>query len=646
MKINKKYLSLALVIPFFLTGCGGEKASNFENTRKIEEIVVDTDTQVEAALDTIENMKGEAFEEIEIKEETATKIRLDGAKIDVVGKGVNIENNVATITTAGDYYITGSLDDGQIIVDAGENNVNLVLSNAKIKSKTSSPLYIKSAKNTIIKLEDGSKNYIEDALTYSYQDANETEPDSAIFSKDDLYITGNGELNVKANFNDAIKSKDDFSILSGTIIIDSVDDGIVGKDSVSIKNGNIKINAGGDGIKSTNDESTTKGYVAIENGTFNITAQSDGIQAETDVNIANGIFNIVTGGGSEVSSNKKSQDDFSNKIKWGEWETNLDKEDTQSAKGIKAENNLTIMLGSFNINSSDDAIHCNNNIVISGGNINIDTGDDGIHADNFLSVIGGNITVGKSYEGLEASLIEIKGGEIYIVASDDGINVAGGNDNSSMDGRMGQNRFSSNTNNYLIIEGGNIFVDASGDGLDANGSIYIKGGNIEVAGPLSNGDGALDFDRECIVTGGEMIAYGSSGMSQKPSSSSTQYSIAINGDYSENDKLEIIAGEEIIYSCTLKKKCQSVIISNSKLKTDTEYSLRVNNEIVETFKLTNIVTSIGEGNRDFNGKQNGVGNSKPNSGNKDDMGKNKENKPGKLDVDEKSPRDKFMKGLQ
>lgn len=182
--------------------------------------------------------------------------------------------------------------------------------------------------------------------------------------------------------------------------------------------------------------------------------------------------------------------------------------------------------------------------------------------------------------------------------------------------QRGENKFSSNTNNYLSVDGVNIFANASGDGLDANGSIYIKGGNIEVAGPMSSGNGALDYDRECIITGGEFIAYGSSGMSQKPSSSSTQYVVTINGNYSEGDKLEIINGENVVYTCTLKKKCQSIIISSNLLKADTEYSLRINNEIVETFRVSNIVTSIGGGTNGVNGAKNEMEKQRPNNGNR------------------------------
>lgn len=583
-------IALSMVLAS-LVACSDNNIQNINHDTSND---IENDTQIVAAMDTIENMKGKDFETVEVNENTVTKINLNGNSISVEGKGVNVDGNIATIITAGDYSINGTLDDGQIVVDAGENNVTLLLNGANIKSSNSSPIYVKSAKNTIVYLEEGSQNFIEDASTYVYANANEDEPDSAIFSKDDLYISGTGTLKVKANYNDAIKSKDDLSILGGTIVVDSVDDGIVGKDSVSLKNCNVTVNAGGDGIKSTNTEDTTKGYVAIESGTFNITATSDGIQAETDVNIAGGTFKIETGGGSSVSSNTTNSEPLNNR-RWGNWETNLDSEDTQSAKGIKATNNLTIIGGTFEINSSDDAIHCNNNIIISGGTIRVLSGDDGIHADNTLTISGGKITIEKSYEGLEAATIKILDGEISVVASDDGINIAGGNDGSAMNGRPGQNNFitSSSSDNYLTIEGGNIFVNATGDGLDANGSIYIKGGKIEVAGPRSSGNGTLDYDRECVITGGEFVGYGSSGMAQNPSSSSTQNIIVIGGNYQANDVIEIKNGAEVVYECVLKKECQSVIISTEKINTGVEYALYVNDEENQTFTASSIITSIG-----------------------------------------------------
>lgn len=601
--MKKKITTLIIAISCILTitGCGKNSVTNTDFETQVE---MNVDVQVNDAVETIENMKGEDFENVEVSENTATKINLKDSIIEIDGKGASVNGNVVNIITAGDYYISGTLNDGQIVIDAENSNVTLVLNNATIKSSATSPIYVKAAKNVIIKTNSGTENYIEDATTYVYKDSSETEPDAAIFSKSDLYITGTGKLTVKGNYNDAIKSKDDFSILSGTVVVDSVDDGIVGKDSVSLKNCIVTVNAGGDGIKSTNDEDVTRGYVAIESGTFNITAVSDGIQAETDINIAGGTFNITTGGGSTVSSTSNNSSDmmnFGGGRRWGQWETTLDKEDTQSAKAIKAVNNLTIMGGNFNIDSSDDSIHCNNNIVVSGGTIKAAAGDDGIHADNILNITGGKISILKSYEGLEASSISISSGTIDIVASDDGINVAGGNDGSSMDGRMGQNTFSSSNNCILTIESGSIKINAAGDGLDANGSIYIKGGEVIVAGPTNSGNGALDYARECVVTGGTLLAYGASGMAQSPSSNSTQNTICINGSYNAGDKLEIKNGTEAIYTIMLEKSCQSIVLSSSLLKDNNTYTLYVNEVEGENVTISSNITNVG-------GKSSSMGN--------------------------------------
>lgn len=145
--------------------------------------------------------------------------------------------------------------------------------------------------------------------------------------------------------------------------------------------------------------------------------------------------------------------------------------DQSSSNSVEMENakNISIYGGTFNIDTADDAIHRNSNISLSGGNISITSGDDGIHADSSVAIDGGEINITKSYEGIEGAVVTISAGVIHVVSSDDGINVAGGNDESSINGRPGQNNFSASNDNKLNISGGYIVVYASGDGLDANG---------------------------------------------------------------------------------------------------------------------------------------------------------------------------------
>ena len=194
-------------------------------------------------------------------------------------------------------------------------------------------------------------------------------------------------------------------------------------------------------------------------------------------------------------------------------------------------------------------------------------------------------------------------------ASDDGINVAGGNDGSSMGGRPGQNNFTTtnSSNQKMVINGGTIKVNATGDGLDANGSIYINGGNITVAGPTSNGNGPLDYDAECVVKGGSLVVYGSTGMWQNPSTNSTQYSLTFSRSGSSGDKIIVkdSSGNEIA-SFTAEKTYQAVCVSNDKIKQGETYTLYVNYESVSSLEASSIVNSNVTGGMGQGGMQGGM----------------------------------------
>ncbi len=488
-----------------------------------------------------------------------------------------------TITEEGTYNLTGTITDGVVTINT-EGNVKLVLNNVNITNSSGPCIYVENALNVVIELAESSHNYLEDGSVYTGYD---TDVIGTIFSHDDITFQGIGTIEVKSNSEDAIVSKDDLKIVSGTYIINSKDDGIRGKDSVYIQDGTFTITSEGDAIKSTNDTDTDKGFILIENGTFNIVSTLDGIQSEKKLLIQGGTFDIKTGGGSSVSSSTHEE--------WGRWGYSSSSIETDSAKGIKAGDNLIIEDGTFNFDTSDDAIHCNNYVGIKSGNINISSGDDGIHADTELIIDGGNINITKSYEGLEASKITINDGTINVVASDDGINVAGGNDGSAT-GRPGENNYSSNTSNVLTINGGIIYVNATGDGIDINGSAYINGGNIKVDGPTDSGNGTLDYDNKFEVNKGTLVAGGSSGMLQSCSSSSSIYNVTIvfTSSYSEGDtiKLEDASGNEIV-SYESSKKYSSLVVASPLLKKGETYTIKVNGSEYKTFTISSITTTIG-----------------------------------------------------
>jgi hypothetical protein len=236
---------------------------------------------------------------------------------------------------------------------------------------------------------------------------------------------------------------------------------------------------------------------------------------------------------------------------------------------MKAGVDITITGGTVNIDSSDDALHSNDSLTIYDGEIVLASGDDGIHADATLEINGGNLTITKSYEGIESATVTINDGTIHIVSSDDAINVAGGADGSSIDGRPGQNAFATSGSYHLYINGGYIAIDAGGDGLDSNGSITMTQGTVLVNGPTNDGNSALDYIGTFDITGGFLVATGSSGMAEAPSASSTQYSILYSFQSQQAAgtlvHIETEDGQAVL-TFVPTKTYQSVVLSSPELE--------------------------------------------------------------------------------
>lgn len=568
---------------------------------------------------TIRELEAEDYYE-DFSDSATGNIHFLGDRVSLEGSNLRADNsNTVTILAAGTYVVDGTIQEGSIIVDADKDAVvRIVLNGTQIHCSTTSAIYGKQAGKVIVSLAPDTENILSDEASYVFA-AGEDEPDAALFVKDDLVINGTGSLTVEARYRDGIKSKDNLTIVSGTIVITAEDDGIVGRDSLLIQDGTFIIQAEGDGIRSSNDTDSSKGNVWILGGTFTITtgadtiqsinslliqngvfvldAGTDGIQAETMLQITGGDFTVTTGGGSENSSKTSSQ--------WGQWGggknfwggTNDNTEDTQdSAKGIKAEEQIQISGGTFRVDSSDDSIHCNGDITIIGGTFDMASGDDGIHADDTVIISGGTISITESYEGIEGQNITLQGGTISIIASDDGINISGGNDNSGMGGRPGQSMFSGSGNGLLTIAGGTISVNASGDGLDSNGSIVMTGGTVYVWGPEDSGNGTLDFDGTFDLTGGTFVGAGNSGMMQYPDSSTGQCILVMTFSTMEEGTKCVLtdsSGTELL-SFSPEKRFQSVEISLPELKKGETYHITVGSA-EEDVTISDTVTFLSNG---------------------------------------------------
>lgn len=531
-----------------------------------------------------------------------------GASIKTEGSGVDIENNIVKITKGGTYSISGTLSEGQIVIEATKlDKVYIVLNGVNITNSKGAAIYIKEADKAVIAMEDNTDNYLTDGKTYAFEDENKDEPNGTIFSKTDLVFIGNGSLTVNGNYDRGIVGKDDLQIENGNITVNSVGDGIRGRDSIVVTGGDIVINSGGDGMQSNNDENTEKGYVLIEGGNINITSNEDGIQGENNVYVRNGEIKINSGGGSDNNNSHKNQGPGENMGRNQEISNTSSEslEESASSKGIKANTGIIIEGGILNINSCDDSLHTNDSLIIDGGTLEIQSGDDGIHSDNTLEINGGNINVSKSYEGIESESITINNGEIYVASSDDGINASGSSTSEEMTPPSGNNIPDSSQNSdgtsskmqgtgqgagsgmpgigessgtgVLTINGGFITVDASGDGIDVNGCATMTGGTVIVNGPENNGNGALDYDGTFEVSGGVLIAAGSTGMAQAPSDGSSINSIklTLSSQSAENIvRIEDEDGNEIVTFAPAKQYA-SIVIASSEFETGSTYNVYV-----------------------------------------------------------------------
>lgn len=515
--------------------------------------VASTGSSATAASVLAENGAPETIGESAAEGEGVVQITLEGGSIASAGAGVTVEGSTATITAAGTYQIGGTLDDGQLIVDTDDAEpVYLVLAGASISSSTSAPIYVKEAAAVEVVLADGAENVLSDAATYVYASADEDEPNAALFSDDTLVISGSGALTVEANYNDGIASKNGLTVEGGTLNVTAADDGIRGKDYLVVEGGSITVTAGGDGLSSDNADDLSLGYIAIAGGALNITAAGDGMQATTDLVVSAGEISVVAGGGSGAALSADV-----------------------SAKGLKAAS-LTLEGGRFAIDAAEDALHADGDLTVSGGTFSLAAGDDGIHAEASLTVNGGAIQVTESYEGLEGANIVLNAGSVALVSSDDGVNAAGGDGSAEQGGFGGPGGGPGGGSYSLTINGGTLVLDSAGDGLDANGTITMTDGLVVVNGPVERMNGALDVDGGFTVSGGTLVAVGSSGMAQAPGASSSQNALLLFFDQAQQagTLIHIVdsAGSPVL-TFAPSKSYQSLAFSSPALTTGETYAV-------------------------------------------------------------------------
>jgi hypothetical protein len=534
------------------------------------------------------------------------------------GDGVEVDENTITIKQGGNYRISGVLTEGRLVVKAGEKeDVVLSLAGVTVTNTTEEALEIKNAKSVILNLEADSTNTFTSgtAVEITENPGAETDDDTTdadeeesakhgtIYSKSDVTICGDGALNVNGYLNNGVQVKGTLSLEGGVLTVNAVNNGLKGSTAVLVSAGTVQVLSGNDGVKSSGTDDG-QGCVSITGGTLDITSYGDGVQAADTLTMAAGTVNVTTKGDVTADNNQES---FGNHG-WGQADGGWDMaaETDISTKGLKAGSLVNITGGTVQVDATDDAVHSNDTVNVSGGTLTLSTGDDGIHADTALNITDGTITITKSYEGLEANQIDISGGDIFVTASDDGMNASGGSSSGGFGFGFGWGASSSSEDlPNLYIRGGSIYVNAGGDGLDSNGNLYVEGGTIIVDGPSDSANGALDSGSEnggvLQITGGTIIAVGASGMAESFDADSTQCSFKANmsSSWKAGDTITITASDgTVLFTYAAAKSGNSIVFSSPELVQGETYTVTAGDQ---TTTISQDSISAGSSSSGFGG---------------------------------------------
>lgn len=568
-------LGSAVILSMAVTACSGTAADSTDTTESQQAVSTgDTLSYDDMFTDRDLDVGYEESDSVKISlsddSTTVSSGSSDNSSTDDTVDGVTVDGNVITITSGGTYIISGTLSEGQLVVDADDEKVQLVLDNADITCATSAAIYVKSAGKTFITLAEGSENIIMNTAEFEAIDDNNI--DAVIFSKDDLTLNGSGTLTINSENGHGIVSKDDLKITGGTYNITAASHALSGKDSVRIAEGTFNLVSGKDGIHSENTDDSSKGYVYIAGGEFTIDSTGDGIDASNIVQIDDGTFDITAGGGVE-NSTKTHEDNMmggpggGNGPQMGEEpsgeapdgnapsgeapdgnapsgeapdgnapserpsgeapqggsgnsssdnsnsdrETPPEKPDSNTDQAAGTDQVASTDQSESDTSDSDSAstkgIKADGRLYINGGTFTINSADDSVHSNSAVIINDGTYTLTTGDDGVHSGeALEINGGTITISESYEGLEGL-----------------------TVTINDGDIDITSSDDGINAAGGteemgfggmgndstedtstdemwMEINGGYIHV---LAGGDG-IDSNGDITVNGGEVYIDGPS----------------------------------------------------------------------------------------------------------------------------------------
>ena len=382
--MKKRYINLLTVVlssTVLLGGCGGTKiySASAADISEMSSLISD-ESSSESELFSDRDLSGE------YDTEGAVKVALNKTGIECSDEGVEVSGSNATITKAGTYILSGTLDNGSIIVDADkEDKVQLVLSGVTINSDTFAAIYVRQADKVFVTLDEGTENILSSSGAFSQIDDNEV--DAAIFSKDDITVNGKGMLKINCAAGNGISGKDEVTITGGVIEIEAAKHAIRAKDSLAIADGSFKLVSDNDGLHAENGDDDSLGNIYITGGDFNIQVADDAIHANSLLQIDGGTFEITAAEGLEGTYIKVND---------GTILINASDDGVNAAYKSSAYTPTFEMNGgklTINMGAGDtDAVDSNADLIINGGTLDI-TGQSAFDYDGTAQYNGGTIIV-------------------------------------------------------------------------------------------------------------------------------------------------------------------------------------------------------------------------------------------------------------
>ena len=501
---NKKIRAMlgAIVLTASMTvtavGCSSTSAGSTETADAVIESQTETAevSNIDGILDS-SDMFTNRDKEIGYDEESAIAINLSDGASTADSDSVVIDGDTITITEEGTYILSGSLTNGQIVVEAENAKVQLVLDNADISCETSAAIYVKDADKVFITTTDGSTNTV--CTSGEFEAIDDNNIDAAIFSKSDLTLNGAGSLEVTCPNGHGIVSKDDLVITSGEYVVDAGKHALSGKDSVRIAGGTFDLTAGRDGIHSENTDEEEKGFVYIENGSFTITSDGDGIDASYVVEIVDGSFDITAGGGyenGEVHTDNDMMGGFGNmggQMPDGSTGEGNAPSDMTPPNGSTGEGNAPSGMTPPDGSTSDG--NAPSGMTPLDGSTGEGNAPSGTTSPDGNNGTDGTTTTSADESSQDSNVIMLSAASSTTSETASSTDTAETSDSDSSTSTKGIK-----ADGALQILGGDYNINSADDAFHTNSTLEIRDGNMEIA----TGDDVMHADDALVISDGDI----------------------------------------------------------------------------------------------------------------------------------------------